>query len=368
MKHHLGLYPIAMEYLSEGMLAEGNIYCYVENKPVLMVPQGTYLTEVTIEKMKKADIIFRNIYVPKAFYQTLHSLELPDSLHQEHLEKQIGYQVAKQQTTKLIHDVARTGTVSAAQTKLLAKGILQKLDSTTAALVLQCINGKNKVDEYFYTHSTNVAFLNGLMAKWLRLSPEETSLLIACGLLHDIGKIKTPTEILYAPRALLQDEFEIMKQHPIHSYELLQCSPSIHPSIPLSARHHHERMNGTGYPDGLSADAIPYYARITAVSDVYDAMVSQRCYKTAFSPFEILEQLSEGKFSDLDYTLTQVFLDNMPLELVGQSVLLSNGAIGVVRYVDPQNWVCPIVDVDGTVFACDDQIFCVSVAFDTVTD
>lgn len=367
MKHLLGLYPIAIEYLSDGMLAEGNIYCFVDNKPVLMVTRGTYLTESSIEKMKHADITFRNIYVPEAFYKKLHHLDLPDSLHQEHLEQAIGYDVSKQQTTKLINDVARTGTVSAAQTKLVANGILKKLDTVTAALILQCINGKNRVDEYLYTHSTNVAFLNGLMAKWLNFSPDETSLLIACGLMHDIGKVKIPHDILYAPRKLSEQEFDVMKQHPMYSYEILQCSPSIHPSIALGARYHHEKMNGTGYPDGLPSDSIPYFSRITAVSDVYDAMVSQRCYKSACSPFEILAQLSEGKFSDLDFPLTQIFLANMPLELVGRSVLLSNGSIGVVRYVDSLNWLCPIVDVDGHVFACDKSLSCVSVAFDEVT-
>lgn len=367
MKHTLGLYPIAIEYLSDGMLAEGNIYCFVDSKPVLMVTQGSYLTESALAKMKKADMTFRNVYVPEAFYQKLQNLGLPDSLHQEHLERAIGYDVAKQKITKLIGDIAQTGTVSASQTKLVSNGILQKLDSVAAALVLQCINGKNKVDEYLYTHSTNVAFLNGLMAKWLKLSPEEASLLIACGLMHDIGKVKIPNDILYAPRKLSEQEFDVMKQHPVHSYEILQASPSIHPSVALAALHHHEKMNGTGYPDRLSADHIPYYARITAVSDVYDAMVSKRSYKNAYSPFEILEQLSEGKFSDLDFSLTQVFLSNMPLELIGRSVLLSNGSIGIVRYVDPLNWLHPIVDVDGNVFACDDTMSCVSVAFDALS-
>ncbi len=101
--------------------------------------------------------------------------------------------------------------------------------------------------------------------------------LILTGVLHDIGKTKIPEEILNAPRKLTPEEFEVMKRHPLYSFELL--GDDISEDVRYAVRWHHEKLDGKGYPDGLKAESISYFARITTISDIYDAMLSARSYK-----------------------------------------------------------------------------------------
>ena len=119
-------------------------------------------------------------------------------------------------------------------------------------------------------------------------------------------------------------------------------------------------MNGNGYPAHLVADNIPFFARITSISDVYDAMVSQRCYKKANSPFKILSALADQKFSDLDMKLVEIFTRMMPFELIGKTVLMSDGSVATVRHVDPDDMEYPFVQMSTQIFKTSEEISCVS--------
>lgn len=152
------------------------------------------------------------------------------------------------------------------------------------------------MDENLQRHSLNVAFTNGVIGQWLKLPEPVIKKLVCAGLVHDIGKTKIPEEILNAPRRLTEEEFEIIKAHPVYSYELLW--DNVDEDIRLAARHHHERLDGKGYPDQIAGDEISLLARITAISDVYDAMISQRSYKESMIPFDVLEKFKRANFRD----------------------------------------------------------------------
>ncbi len=363
MNNDLQLFPIAMKYIVEGMTAEDNIYYYYNDRPILLIKQGTLINEYLLSRVKKVAEVFRNVYVSREYYVKLRGEPLPAGLRQEYLETMTGYDTTKEKASHLVDNISKTGEVSAEESRDTVADISQKINTIDAALLIQCISGQNKIEEYLYTHSANVAMLNGLMGKWMRFPQHEIDKLVTCGLLHDVGKTMVPPEILNAPRKLDKAEFEIVKTHTLHSFDILLASEGIDADVAVVARHHHEKMNGSGYPDGLAAERIPLYSRITAVSDVYDAMVSARCYKEPNSPFDILEQLASDRFSDLDIALVNIFLEHMPSELTGKPVLLSDGSIGTVRYVDKTNWRYPIVDVDGRIFTTTDKLYCVAVTF-----
>jgi len=126
-------------------------------------------------------------------------------------------------------------------------------------------------------------------------------------LLHDIGKLGVPDDILLAPRPLNQEEWEIMRQHPQFAYDLLVDIPYLRPSlnIPFS---HHEHWDGSGYPRGLSGEGIPLEARIFSVVDVYDALLSTRPYRTAWSEREVQDYLKEQSGKQFDPQVVEVFL------------------------------------------------------------
>ncbi len=351
---------IAVEYLNVGDRVNSDVYVKYQ-KPLLMIREGQVLTLNMLNSLHRSLKGGRNVYVSADYYYELLKNGVPKSLQQVAFEQSVGYDTAKKETDGMLYYLKTTGVVSAEMAQNLSENLSQKISTLDAATIIQCINGKNNIDEYLCTHSTNVALLNGLMGKWLGLPPVEVDLLITAGLLHDVGKSEIPPEILDAPRKLTEEEFETMKMHSIYSYELLVKNPKIDPLVVTAARSHHEKMNGKGYPDGLSGDLIPLFARITAISDVYDAMVSSRCYKSAQSPFNVLHELSIGRFSDLDYNLIARFLEMMPSELVGKTVFMSDGTVAVVQHVDPKKWKYPIVVRDDEVVRTDDELYCESI-------
>jgi HD-GYP domain-containing protein (c-di-GMP phosphodiesterase class II) len=202
------------------------------------------------------------------------------------------------------------------------------------------------------------------MGKWLGLDEEEIENLILLGLVHDIGKTKIPPEILNSPNKLTYEEFMIMKRHPVYTYELLNNNSKFNEKMKRGALHHHERMNGTGYPARLRADSIPVYSRVTSISDVYDAMVSERLHKRAESPFKVLLQLQTDQFSGLDIRLMNIFNEQMPKELIGKSVLLSDGRAATVRHINDLKMEYPVVEVDNEIIVTNKDLHCLSMIID----
>ncbi len=354
------LLPIAMEYLRVGMKTQGDIFISHQGSMVLLLSSGSTVSEKTIERLENIRSSSRNIYVSAEFYSTLMNENLPAKLKQRHIEASVGYNVIKQKSKSTLKNLEENGEIEVDTMTEISDSITDKVNTIDASLLLQCVNGKNNVDEYFYSHCTNVAVLNGLMGKWMKLDKSSIDTLVLGGLLHDVGKTKIPSEILNAPRSLTDEEFAVMKNHSTYSYEMLINLPDVEKDVVDIALYHHERVNGKGYPKGLIADEIPLFARITAVSDVYDALVSRRCYKDGITPFEVLDMLSESKFSDLDFHIVQVLLENIPSELIGKTVYLSNGAIGKVKYVNSNALKYPLVDVQGEFLQTSSEVYCVS--------
>ncbi len=354
------LFPIAAEFLPINTVALSGIY-FKNTFPVLLVQKNTLLTEDVLVKLKKSLRNLRNIYVEKEYYYELLKSGVPQELRQEYLEHALGYDLSASAVSDFISDVTESKAVNNAKSEQNTSELLNKIHTVDPALMLQCINSKHEIDEYLYYHSMNVALLNGMIGTWLGMSEGDVQLLVKCGLLHDVGKTEVAPEILHAPRKLTKEEFAIIKEHTIHTYDLLSKNPEIEKVICEGARSHHEKMTGLGYPDGLHADEIPLFARITAISDVYDAMVSNRCYKNAISPFIVLEELSIGKYSDLDYKIMKVFLDNISDVLIGKKVLLSSGAIGIVKYVSERCIRHPIVEVNKDIIQTSEELYCQTV-------
>jgi HD-GYP domain-containing protein (c-di-GMP phosphodiesterase class II) len=193
------------------------------------------------------------------------------------------------------------------------------------------------------------------LGKWLGLPKDTVDMLVLAGLVHDCGKASVPPDILNAPRKLTPTEFEVIKMHSVFGYEMLSEFPD---EIRYAARGHHEKFNGTGYPDALSGDKISLAARITAVSDIYDAMVSQRSYKESRNPFHIVSWIKKLRGTELEPTITDAFTENLPKELVNKPTLLSNGKVGIVHELDCDDLEYPFIRIDGNVFKSDQNVFC----------
>lgn len=190
-------------------------------------------------------------------------------------------------------------------------------------------------DDYTYMHSVAVCALMISLSRHLGLDDETTRQAGLAGLLHDIGKMAVPPEILNKPGKLTDDEFVSVREHPAAGLRMLEEAVGISAIVRDVCIHHHEKMDGTGYPHRLQGDAISRYARMGAVCDVYDAITSNRPYKQGWCPAESLRRMAEWTPDHLDPVVFQAFVKSIGIYPVGTLVRLESGRLGVVVELQP---------------------------------
>jgi putative nucleotidyltransferase with HDIG domain len=184
-------------------------------------------------------------------------------------------------------------------------------------------------DEYTYMHSVAVCALMVALGRQLGLNDEQCREAGMAGMLHDLGKAAMPQEILNKPGKLTPEEFDIIKQHAMRGYEMLIAGADVSEGVLDVCRHHHERWDGTGYPDGLAGEQISLLARMGAVCDVYDAVTSDRPYKAGWDPAHSLSQMATWK-GHFDTTVFQSFVKSVGIYPTGSLVRMRSGRLAVV--------------------------------------
>ena len=185
-------------------------------------------------------------------------------------------------------------------------------------------------DDYTYMHSVAVCALMISLATQLGLNEAQVRDAGLAGLLHDIGKMAVPMDILNKPGKLSDAEFAAIKQHPEAGYQILQRSKQVNEMALDVCRHHHEKIDGTGYPLGLAGEEISLYARMGAICDVYDAITSNRPYKAGWCPSESIHKMAGWCGTHFDERIFQAFVRSIGIYPVGTLVRLASGRLGVV--------------------------------------
>ena len=211
-----------------------------------------------------------------------------------------------------------------------------------AMLCLARIRAK---DAYLMEHSMNVAILLANFGRYLGLERNVLKELTLGGLLHDVGKIMTPDEVLNKPGKLTDEEFGVMRQHVVHSYDILSNTAGITPTMLEVAANHHERLDGTGYPQRLKGDQLSLYTRMSGIVDVYDAVTADRVYKQGMQPTQAFRILLKGINQHFDAELVTKFIKCMGVYPVGTLVQLSNQRLAVVMQRNEQQPLKPMVKV-----------------------
>lgn len=286
------------------------------DKFIKLLTQGVRLNQTQIDKLKNWTL--PSIYVDD-------SAEKTDSSFDVYLSKTEfidGYNETIDQIIHAFRDTRKLGDVSIAKMQELIDEKIFLLIETIG--VVDYLHDIRCYNEYTFNHSLNVAIFAGILGKWCNYKGTKLKNLILAGLLHDIGKLFVPLSILDKPEFLSEEEFAVIKKHPQTAYQLLHDTP-LSENIKLAIWQHHEYLDGSGYPLGLSGDQICPEARIVTIADIYDSITSDRVYRSKMTPFEALDILAADMFTKLDPSVCLTFIDNMRHHFIGNKVILTNG-------------------------------------------
>ena len=215
-------------------------------------------------------------------------------------------------------------------------------EDMTGISVFDMLHNMRQYDDITFMHSMNVALICNVFAKWLGLAENDIETLTLGALLHDIGKLKIPDNIIKKPDKLSPAEYNIIKTHSLQGYNILK-GKSVDESVRQIALMHHERCDGSGYPLGVTGEKITSYAKIVAIADVYDAMTAARVYRGPLCPFKVISIFESEGLQKYDSHFILTFLEHVATTYMNNRVRLNNGMEGDVIFMNRNQYSRPMI-------------------------
>ncbi|CAG9933018.1 HD-GYP domain-containing protein [Candidatus Nitrotoga arctica] len=279
----------------------------------------------------------------KKIEQASQKTEAPVSLQIELIAAKKIHTKTKEAVVSMFSDVRMGNALKLDDALSLVDEINQSIARNSSALV--SLTRLKNVDDYTYLHSVAVCVLMMALGRQLGLEDKVLKQVGLAGLMHDLGKVFIPKEVLNKPGKLTEEEFNIVKMHPLKGWEFLKNSNEVNDLTLDVCRHHHERVDGKGYPDKLSGEALTLFARMGAICDVYDAITSNRCYKKGWEPAESIRKMAEWKDGHFDEAIFHAFVKTVGIYPTGTLLKLKSGRLGVVTDQSQHSLTKPLVKV-----------------------
>lgn len=238
------------------------------------------------------------------------------------------YREARSVTRSLLDDIRLGGTINTSAAKQTVNQCVESILRNPDALMW--MSKIRSESEYTAEHCLNVCILAIAFGRHLGLSEKDLFAVGMCGLLHDVGKMRVPAEVLNKPAKLTTKEMKMMMAHTVHGRNLLMATQGLYEGVVDVAYSHHERMDGTGYPRKLPGENISRFSRIIAIVDAYDAMTADRCYAPARTSTEAVKTIYHARGTHFDDALALQFIKSVGLYPPGSIVELYSGEIGIV--------------------------------------
>lgn len=313
---------------------------------ILVMGKNTVLTDESITKLT-----FHSIYsvyikdevveVPKPTYERVYT---PSKIKETKEFKAFkeNYEREVEQLEATFQDIISMQAQKIGISELCQKATCMLDDTRGGIHVFDILHNMRDYDDSTFNHSMNVALICNVFADWMHMSAMEKEIATVCGLLHDIGKLRIPEQIVKKASRLTDEEYDLIKTHPMEGYNILFESRFIS-SVQNAALMHHERSDGSGYPLGLKGNQIDKFAKMVAIADVYDAMTAARVYRGALCPFKVIEMFEQEGLSMFDPEYILVFLENIVQTYIRNWVRLSNGHEGEIVMLNKQKLARPVV-------------------------
>lgn len=242
---------------------------------------------------------------------------------------------------QVMRDIRLGKNVDVKQAKQLVSQLAENVVTNPTALVW-LTQLKNK-DEYTSLHSLNVCVLSLFFGRSMNLSQDQLHILGLGALLHDVGKLRVPSEVLNKPGRLTNEEFTVMKKHTVFGHDLMKNQGELSSDALDIIIQHHERLNGNGYPYNLEHGQINHFAKLVSIVDVYDAITSNRVYHKETTPFNALNDIYKNREKEFDAHLVEQFIKCLGIYPIGSLVELNTGQVGVVVFFSEKSHLSPTV-------------------------
>ena len=342
IKRGESMQKVYIDDLRPGMILAKDIFVSGQ----LISSKGLILSDISIEKFYQYKLVWIDVEdeVSEAFTESVKK----DLSYNERVRKSPEFKKFKQRFDDAADTLKDTlNDVVEKNIPLDVDALLSPVMDTMQSLetkisVFDMMQNMRNYDDATYVHSLNVALICNIFSRWLDFSNEDTRIATACGLLHDVGKITIDKSIIQKPGKLTSAEYDIIKNHTKSGYDIL-IKQDIDEHIKNVALMHHERYDGTGYPNGLRGNEIDKFARLVAIADVYDAMTASRVYRDAMCPFEVISMFEEEGYQKYDTEYLIKFLDNIENTYLLNRVRLNNGREGEIVFINRDRLSKPTV-------------------------